>query len=197
MNATDPDQIFLQEAQDLLEQLEQTLLDLERTPADSELIDTAFRAMHTIKGSGAMFGFDAVAAFTHHVETAFDLVRKGELTPTRELIAVALAAKDQMRVLIDDPAAASASAGDAILGRSAAPGGRRCRIIPHSRGRTGSSRLARPLPAARGRHGDRNQSVAPARRTARARHRIGDRADHGRAAAGGNRPARPVICAGT
>ncbi len=115
MNATDPTQVFLQEAQELLEQLEQGLLDLERAPGDGALIDSAFRALHTIKGSGAMFGFDAVAAFTHHVETAFDLVRQGKVTPTRELIAVALAAKDQMRALIDTPANASTAAGDAIL----------------------------------------------------------------------------------
>jgi two-component system chemotaxis sensor kinase CheA len=115
MNAVDPTQMFLQEAQDLLEQLEQTLLDLEHMPTDSDLLNTAFRAMHTIKGSGAMFGFDALAAFTHHVETAFDLVRSGKLKPTRELIAVALAAKDQMRTLIDDPSAANASIGEAIL----------------------------------------------------------------------------------
>jgi two-component system chemotaxis sensor kinase CheA len=116
MNAIDPAEMFLQEAQELLEQLEQTLLDLDHTPSDSDLLNTAFRAMHTLKGSGAMFGFEALAGFTHRVETAFDLVRKGELTPTRELIAVALAAKDQMRVLIDDPASASSSTGDAILG---------------------------------------------------------------------------------
>jgi two-component system, chemotaxis family, sensor kinase CheA len=116
MSITDPAEMFLQEAQDLLEQLEQTLLDLEHTPTDSDLLNTAFRAMHTIKGSGAMFGFDAVAAFTHHVETAFDLVRKGRLPPTRELIAVALAAKDQMRLLIERPAAASATTAEAILG---------------------------------------------------------------------------------
>jgi two-component system chemotaxis sensor kinase CheA len=116
MPPTDPEQVFLQEAQELLEQLEHTLLDLERGPGDGELIDTAFRALHTIKGSGAMFGFDAVAAFTHHVETAFDLVRKGQVVPTGELIAVALAAKDQMRVLIDDPASANQTVGEAILG---------------------------------------------------------------------------------
>lgn len=115
MSATDPTQMFLQEAQDLLEILEQALLDLEHTPADTDLIDTAFRALHTIKGSGAMFGFEAVAAFTHHVENAFDLVRKGKLTPTRELIAVALAARDQMRLLIDNPDAAGTGSGDAIL----------------------------------------------------------------------------------
>jgi two-component system, chemotaxis family, sensor kinase CheA len=113
MAPTDPAQIFLQEARELLDQLEHALLDLERTPGDHELIDTVFRALHTIKGSGAMFGFDAVAAFTHQFETAFDLVRKGQVTPTRELIAVALAAEDHIRRLIDHPE--SASAGDAIL----------------------------------------------------------------------------------
>jgi two-component system chemotaxis sensor kinase CheA len=115
MSTIDPAQVFLQEAQELLEQLEQSLLDLEHTPNDGELIDTAFRALHTIKGSGAMFGFDAVAAFTHHVETAFDLVRKGRVTPSRELVAVALAAKDQMRLLIEEPENASATLCDAIL----------------------------------------------------------------------------------
>jgi two-component system chemotaxis sensor kinase CheA len=115
MSGSDPTQIYLQEAHDLLEQLEHTLLDLDRTPLDGDLVDAAFRALHTIKGSGAMFGFDAVAAFTHHVETAFDLVRKGTLTPTRELFAVALAAKDHMRGLIEHPAATSQATGDAIL----------------------------------------------------------------------------------
>ena len=116
MNASDPEQVFLQEAQDLLEQLEQALLDLESTPGEGDLIDTAFRALHTIKGSGAMFGFDAVAAFTHHVENAFDLVRKGKLTPTRELIAVALAAKDH-NAAVDRPTGERErqAAGEAIL----------------------------------------------------------------------------------
>src|SRR6185437_6467905 len=106
---------FLQEAQDLLEQLEQTLLDLTRNADDTDLLNTAFRAMHTIKGSGAMFGFDALTAFTHHVETAFDLVRKGKLKPTPALMAVALAAKDQMRALIEQPATENTAAGEAIL----------------------------------------------------------------------------------
>ncbi len=115
MSGVDPTALFLQEAQELLEQLEQTLLDLERTPTDMALTDTAFRALHTIKGSGAMFGFDAVATFTHHVENAFDLVRKGKMAPTQELIAVALAAKDQMRLLIEHPASSDTAIGEAIL----------------------------------------------------------------------------------
>jgi len=115
MGTPDFAETFRQEAQELLEQLEQALLDLERTPDDHELIDSAFRALHTIKGSGAMFGFQNVAAFTHGFETAFDQVRKGSVPSSRELIAVALAAKDHIRVLVDEPEAAEAGRGGAIL----------------------------------------------------------------------------------
>lgn len=78
MVAADPAGVFIEEAADLLVQLESALLSLEQTPHDAELIGVVFRALHTIKGSGAMFGFDAVAAFTHHLETAFERVRKGD-----------------------------------------------------------------------------------------------------------------------
>ncbi len=115
MSGSEATETFLQEAQELLEVLEQALLDLEHTPGDIDLVDTAFRALHTIKGSGAMFGFDAVAGFTHHVETAFDLVRKGKVKASRELIAVTLAAKDRMRLLIEQPEAADPVAEGEIL----------------------------------------------------------------------------------
>ena len=48
--------------------LESALLELNEHPEDSELVGKAFRALHTIKGSGAMFGFDELAAFTHNLE---------------------------------------------------------------------------------------------------------------------------------
>jgi two-component system chemotaxis sensor kinase CheA len=115
MSGSEAAEIFRQEAQELLETLEQALLDLEHTPGNMDLVDSAFRALHTIKGSGAMFGFDAVASFTHHVETAFDLVRKGKVRASRELIAVTLSAKDRMRLLIEHPDAADAAAEGAIL----------------------------------------------------------------------------------
>ncbi|MEX6723838.1 chemotaxis protein CheA [Parapedomonas caeni] len=115
MTANDPTAVFLTEAQELLEQLEQSLLDLHGALDDSDLIDGAFRALHTIKGSGSMFGFDAVAAFTHHVETAFDLVRKGHLATTPALIDVALAARDHIRRLIETPDVVDPQRGPAIL----------------------------------------------------------------------------------
>ncbi|WP_237152212.1 chemotaxis protein CheA [Oryzibacter oryziterrae] len=102
MSNLDPSEIFRIEAAELLEQIEQGLLDLEHRLDDRSLIDAVFRALHTLKGSGAMFGFDALAAFTHHCETAFDRVRKGLAPATPELVAAVLAARDHMRALVED-----------------------------------------------------------------------------------------------
>ena len=112
--STDPADTFRQEARELLETLEQGLLDLERTPTDADLINAVFRALHTIKGSGAMFGFVEVAGFVHEFETAFDQVRKGQSVATPELIGVALDAKDHVHILIETPDA-SGDRGDAII----------------------------------------------------------------------------------
>ena len=125
--SADPAEIFRQEASELLEQLEAALLDLEQSPDDHDLINTAFRALHTIKGSGAMFGFDEVAAFAHEFESAFDRVRKGEAAPDPELIAIALGAKDFIRAQIEKPDEANAVIGVCILSdlRKLGPGPRR------------------------------------------------------------------------
>lgn len=103
MTTTDPSETFRQEARELLETLEQVLLDLGDKPQDRDLVDSAFRALHTLKGSGAMFGFDEVAGFVHEFETAFDQVRKGKAGISSALITVALAAKDHVAKLIAEP----------------------------------------------------------------------------------------------
>jgi len=60
---------YIEEANEHLLELEASLLELEETPNDRELIGKVFRSLHTIKGSGAMFGFDDIASFTHEIET--------------------------------------------------------------------------------------------------------------------------------
>lgn len=112
--AVDPAETFRQEAQDLLVRLEDVLLDIESN-GDPALIDTAFRALHTLKGSGAMFGFQDLAAFAHVVENTFDRLRKTGARPGADLVATSLAAKDFMRQLIFDPAAAEPAIGEALL----------------------------------------------------------------------------------
>ncbi|MGX5667696.1 chemotaxis protein CheA [Rhizobium daejeonense] len=103
MTDVDPIAVFLMEATELLEQVEAGLLDLTSRLDDRDQIDAVFRGLHTLKGSGAMFGFDALAAFTHHCETAFDRVRKGDVPATQELVAAVLAAQDHMRALLETP----------------------------------------------------------------------------------------------
>jgi two-component system chemotaxis sensor kinase CheA len=103
MSFPDPIAVFRQEAAELLEQVEAGLLDLNVNLGDKDQIDAVFRGLHTLKGSGAMFGFEALAAFTHHCETAFDRVRKGEVAATHALVTAVLEAKDHMRALVETP----------------------------------------------------------------------------------------------
>jgi two-component system chemotaxis sensor kinase CheA len=115
MSGQDPIAAFRVEAGDLCDQIEQALLDLGHRLDDRDLVDTVFRGLHTLKGSGAMFGFDALANFTHHCETVFDRVRKGLAPATAELVAVILSAMDHMRALVDGDGAGLQEAGEAIL----------------------------------------------------------------------------------
>ena len=93
--------LYREEAYELLTVLEDSLLELERNPADMETVGKVFRAMHTIKGSGAMFGFDDIAAFTHTIETVYDLVREGALAVNQELISLTLEACDRIKSMLD------------------------------------------------------------------------------------------------
>ena len=104
-------QAFKEEAYELLSELEESLLELERTPHDAELVGRVFRAMHTIKGSGAMFGFDEIAAFTHEVETVFDKVRDRRIRVTGALINLTLTARDTIKCMLDETSPDEARAG--------------------------------------------------------------------------------------
>lgn len=92
---------FKEEASDLLNELENALLELDKTPGDKELVSAAFRALHTIKGGGSMFGFEAVSKFSHEIEQVFDHVRSGTVAMTRELIDLTLEAKDFIRLMLE------------------------------------------------------------------------------------------------
>ena len=69
--------IFFQESREGLDVMESGLLSLGGGTADSENINTIFRAAHSIKGGSATFGFGEVADFTHGVETLLDEMRNG------------------------------------------------------------------------------------------------------------------------
>jgi two-component system chemotaxis sensor kinase CheA len=91
---------FRQEAEERLTEIEESILDLEENPADSQAVDRLFRAIHSIKGSGAMFGFDEIASFAHYVEHVLEKVRKGELSATRDVIELILTSHDHIKAML-------------------------------------------------------------------------------------------------
>ncbi len=101
MKNRNPVQTFLTEAEELLVRIEEIALELNPGEAAGETINQLFRAFHTLKGSGAMFGFDRVAEFTHHVETVLDKVRDGLVPVSEQLIQLILRSKDQIILLLD------------------------------------------------------------------------------------------------
>lgn len=100
-------EVFFEEANELLDNLEGQLLTLEEDPTNADVISAVFRAMHTIKGSAGMFGFDAVSKFTHKIENVYDMVRGGQLTVDKELISLTLTARDHIRDLLTSTDTAS------------------------------------------------------------------------------------------
>ncbi len=93
--------VFREEASELLSQMEMPLIELEGNPADCELINTVFRALHTIKGSGSMCGYHELSDFTHKFENLFDSVRKGAFRADEKIIKLSLRAKDCMKALLE------------------------------------------------------------------------------------------------
>ena len=91
---------FREEARDLLAEMEAALMRLEERPDDPELIAQAFRALHTIKGNAVMFGFETLEATAHELEHVFDLLRRGRMTITGEIIGLTLSAKDRLLALL-------------------------------------------------------------------------------------------------
>jgi two-component system chemotaxis sensor kinase CheA len=98
---------FRQEADELLGEIEAVILLIEENPADDDAINRLFRAVHTLKGSGGMFGLTDIARFSHGLESVLDKVREKQLAVTRELIDLTLAYRDQVSLMLH------ASEGDA------------------------------------------------------------------------------------
>jgi len=91
---------FIEDATDLLEQIEQTLLDLEKNKSDSALIEQVFRVMHTLKGSAAMYGFARIGKTTHGIENIYDLVRNGRIDISKPVLDLTLKAVDFLHTVL-------------------------------------------------------------------------------------------------
>jgi len=94
--------LFFQEARELLEQLLEHLNALANDDANSDTVHAAFRAVHSVKGGAAAFGFDTLIAFAHIFETVMDKVRDETLDLSDELMQVLLRSGDVMQVLVEN-----------------------------------------------------------------------------------------------
>jgi two-component system chemotaxis sensor kinase CheA len=101
---SDDDEIlqdFLVEAGEILEQLSEQLVELERDPEDEGLLNAIFRGFHTVKGGAGFLQFDSMVDLCHVAENVFDLLRKGECSITPELMDTVLRALDSVNLMFD------------------------------------------------------------------------------------------------
>jgi two-component system chemotaxis sensor kinase CheA len=100
MNLDAAIQVFFAECEELLTRMEEALLELETSSAPAETINEIFRAAHTIKGSAGLFGFDALVAFTHQVESLLDGMREGRIAPSPDKVELLLRSRDHILTLL-------------------------------------------------------------------------------------------------
>ncbi|NLR34393.1 chemotaxis protein CheA [Aeromonas hydrophila] len=92
-------QDFLVEASEILEQLSEQLVDLEKRPDDKNLLNAIFRGFHTVKGGAGFLSLTELVDVCHGAENVFDILRNGKRTVTAELMDVILQALDAINVM--------------------------------------------------------------------------------------------------
>jgi two-component system chemotaxis sensor kinase CheA len=105
---------FVEDALDLLNELDEGLLQLEANPQASAPLEQVFRTMHTIKGGANMFGFLPIGELAHQQETLYDLVRQGKMQVNDGLISLTLHAFDRVRDLLNEKEASKINNADAL-----------------------------------------------------------------------------------
>lgn len=100
---------FIEEAVDLIDELEKTVLELEENTGDMDIVQRIFRIMHTLKGNSSMFGFEQIDRFTHHMETIYDQVRSGEREVTQATLDATLRSVDHLKNLLEEAGNESAA----------------------------------------------------------------------------------------
>ncbi|MFD1002063.1 chemotaxis protein CheA [Ohtaekwangia kribbensis] len=88
---------FIEDSLDLLNELDESLMQLEANPLATAPLEQVFRTMHTIKGAASMFGFENISQLAHLLETVFDKVRQGHLPVSDDLISITLNSFDKVR----------------------------------------------------------------------------------------------------
>ncbi len=150
--------VFLQEADEQLQLLDEDIIRLEKEADNVDLLQEIFRAAHTLKGSSGMLGFRDMAELTHHMEDVLDRLRKGQLPVTSELVDALLGSLDGLKELmlhLNSGDEGEVDVSDAVAALRAVAGAG----TPHERARAGADH----------RGGRRRRRVDAAPRRSRAR----------------------------
>ncbi|ANK84318.1 MULTISPECIES: chemotaxis protein CheA [Rhizobium] len=94
MDMNEIKEIFFQECEEQLAELESGLLKMNDGDRDPETVNAVFRAVHSIKGGAGAFGLDDLVAFAHVFETTLDCVRSNKLEPNQDVLKVMLKSAD-------------------------------------------------------------------------------------------------------
>ena len=94
-------QVFFDETEELLAEMEKLLLAVDVSAPDAEDLNAIFRAAHSIKGGAATFGITDLTEVTHVLETLLDRIRKGEMALMAEHVDAFLSAKDILKMQLD------------------------------------------------------------------------------------------------
>jgi len=94
-------QVFFDEAEELLAEMERLLLAVDVDAPDAEDLNAIFRTAHSVKGGASTFGVTDMTEVTHILETLLDRIRKGEMALTSEHVDAFLAAKDILKMQLD------------------------------------------------------------------------------------------------
>ena len=89
--------IFIEEANEIIEKLDVDIINFEEDPRDKELLNELFRGVHTLKGSANSFGFSRLGEFVHHFEDALDYYRNSRAEVTSQVIDTFLNAVDLIK----------------------------------------------------------------------------------------------------
>lgn len=95
-------QTFIDEANELLEKLEHDLLIFEKNPEDTSFLESILRAMHTLKGSGSMFGYDRIIEITHKAENLYTKIQNNEISVSEKVINISFSVSDLVKKLLTD-----------------------------------------------------------------------------------------------
>lgn len=94
-------ELFLTESREHLENLNNSLLRLEKDTGDKAALDEIFRSMHTIKGMAATMGFERMSTLSHKAEDLLDSVRKGKIAADDALVGLLFKSFDVLEGLLD------------------------------------------------------------------------------------------------